>query len=125
METPAYEKTQRHVRLGRSIRKILRGKHKAQWVDTKQIIGDPEIYDFLGDIKGEEIDNEILYVSRKYPKRAPKIELEINENASVEYIKSNSSKCKKNETMRPAKPRPRKPRRGTAVCDGKERNITD
>ena len=50
METPAYKTTQSHVRLGRRIPKTLRDTRKNQWVDINQIVGGPEIYEFLGDI---------------------------------------------------------------------------
>ena len=61
METSEVKKVGRQIQHGFGARKTIRGNHKDQRVDTKQIIGGPQITDFLGGIASEEIDEAISY----------------------------------------------------------------
>ena len=90
MGTPAHMENGRNIRLRRGILKTLREKHNALWIDINQLIGDPEIFEFFGDIVREEIDGASMKIDRSNSPDAIKIEKRLNDETSVEYMKSNS-----------------------------------
>ena len=94
METPINERAHRHIRLGRSVLKMLRDRRTDQRGDVEQIIEDPKIYEYVIEIARGELDDALMHVNRKRPKREPKIVHVINANASIEYIKSNPEQRK-------------------------------
>ena len=73
----------------------LREKRSDQWVDIEQIAGNPEIFEFCGDITREEIDGALMRIGRMNSPDALKIETKLNAETSVEYIKSNPGNCKR------------------------------
>ena len=95
MGPPGNMANERHIRLGRGILKTLREKNNDQWADIRQIIGDPQISDFFGDIAREEIDDALMRIGRMISPDALKIETQLNDETSVEYSKSTSGDCKR------------------------------
>ena len=92
MGHPESNQVEGNVQLGSGPRKTLREKRKDQWADIRQIVGDPQIFEFLGRIAREEINDAIIYIGRRNSRREPEIETKINGDASFEYIGTNSAK---------------------------------
>ena len=69
MGHPINETTQRRIRLVRIVIETLRGMIRDQWVGGKRIIEDPQIYDYIGEIKRRVLGDAVMYVNRNMRRR--------------------------------------------------------
>ena len=101
MGTPGHMTNEWRRPLGRGILKILRGKQNDQWADIKQIIADPEIPAFFGDIARKEIDDATGHIGRKNTHDTIRLATKLNDATSVEHTRQTSLKTVKGRNLTP------------------------